>query len=269
MNKLAIVIPFKSKKVSSNWASDQALLKRTILSVLNQKSLNYILYVVTSDPLDFTIEHPNLVLLNYKHETISIDDIVDVAKPRRYYKDDHILKIMDKCKRLHVGFDEARLNEYPYVMALDADDLISNNIVELLQDCKQQDNYGWFMTKGYIYQENSSYLLRQTNMFQVCAGTYILRTDLVKQPRKDKLYFKDLDIFHSHGYLKQFIKDKYGYELKPILFPGIIYVAHSSNLGSISEKLNSGFVKKFLKFIIKGSPISKKIKKEFNFYNIN
>ena len=130
------------------------------------------------------------------------------------------------------------------------------------------NNLGWYMQKGYIYQEGTKYMLKRDNMYKVCAGTYILRTDLIKRPRENEIFFKDYDLLHSHAYLKSYINKTYNQDLEEINFPGIIYVAHSSNLGSINEKLKGKFFKNFIKAIIYGKLISKHINKEFNFYKL-
>jgi hypothetical protein len=265
---LAFIIPLKPKSVSKNWEYDILLLERTLKSVCNQTNSNFIIYVICSDlpKVNFThskiyyIQYPPLFLFNGKFED---EDYVN-----KYYNSDYAAKAMDKNKKLMYGSDIAIKSGVAYLMALDSDDLVNKYIVEYVDKYHLHDFPGWRIQKGFLFEEGNYYLTVSNSIQKICGSTHILHKRLISIPDFNRNNLWDYNIFESHGYLYDRIRDYNNELLLDFPLRGVVYVAHWFNTTNITSNLSKLTIRNILKKIIRFKYLSKKVKKEFGIYKL-
>lgn len=127
-------IPLRSKTSSNNWDKVCILFNRTLWSVYNQTNPNFKIIVACH-------EKPKLDK-NYDDRVEFIQ--VDIPFPKDLNE-----QMCDKGYKVHKI--AKRIREYGggFTMIVDADDLISNKIVEFVLNNKT-NLYGWYIKSGYI-----------------------------------------------------------------------------------------------------------------------
>lgn len=268
---VGFVIPFKSKLRSKNWVVDCALLNRTVLSVLNQTNDNFRCYVVYSDLPENAVKDEKIVWIKFPFPFLESHQIEDEERCAiRYGLGKFLPNFYDQGKKSMYGSSFAKKDKCAYIMSLDADDLLSNKLVEYIQEKTFLNICGWYINKGYMYAENSSFLLKVPgNMNYVCASVNIIRSDLVPEPDFEKKTYQDFQFFSSHAYMPDGIKASHNEELEVIPFYATTYVLHTGNFFTDSSHITKLNVKNILKRIIRGRYLSRRIRKEFGIYNLN
>lgn len=267
---IGFVIPFKSRLRSKNWALDCALLSRTLHSLLNQTSKSFRCYVVYSDLPDAPVQHHKLVWIPFPFPFLESSQIEDEELfLTRYGLGKFLPNFFDQGKRILYGTSFARKEGCTYIMSVDADDLLSNKVAAFVENNGSPRACGWYVNKGYMYAENSSFLLKvPEHMNYVCASVNIIRTDLVPEPDFGKKTYNDFQFFSSHAYLADGIKDYYNKELQPVPFYGTTYVLHQGNFFTDSRQITKINFRNILKRVIRGKYLGRQARKEFGIYNL-
>lgn len=260
------IIPFKPKTSENSWATDQDLLRKTIKSILNQSSKNFRIYVIYTDLPGSKVEDEKVKYIKSPFAFLKYDDIPANEEMLQYHKDKILMeKRFDKAKKLTHGSMIAKEEGCFYLMAVDADDLISNRITEFVdRHCDNDTEPGWYIDKGYVLHTGSRWALKKRNMNYFNGSTHILRSDLVKIPAADSTHWHDYSLFTSHGWIRERLKMYDDIDIKPLGFYGVIYMVHSNNTSNVQTIFTKYSLKNILKRIIFGRLISQKISKEFS-----
>lgn len=199
---LIFIIPVKNKEVSYSWNNTKSLLIKTLKSILNQTSYNFKIIVASGHSLqieDDQIKNSNklkYITTNkiYKHN-------LSVEQKRK-----------DKAEKLHLAFNEAIKYNPNYISVVDADDFISKNLVEYIENNK--DNIGYCLNSGYVYDGNTTnemfYVRKELSTF--CGSTLIVKPELFKYTFDDDGIYKHFQNNHINGV-----------PMPDIPFPSVIY----------------------------------------------
>ena len=197
-------------------------------SVCNQTSPNFRVVVVCNERPETQFEHPNVHYLEVDYPPPPIFDpsegpLVGYEHSR---SKDMARKNADKARRIHAGLDYGERFNPTHAMVVDADDCVSNRLAEFV--AQHPDVPGWYLKRGYIYTEGSSFMFRNGYNFNVVCGTSVIfgfrRRDLV-------LYQPD---FYQHAFYDVPVG------LEPLPFAGAVYsMANGENILMSAESRNS------------------------------
>lgn len=154
-------------------------------------------------------------------------------------------------------------------MAIDSDDLVSNKIAAYINRHISADNPGWFVNKGYVYNEEKKIMLKKRmNMQIINSSTHIICADLIPIHSNESLSLWENNFFAAHGYLRERIYQDYSLHLKPLPFYATIYSANGNNWSTISELTSARNLKTYAKRIFFYAYVSNKKRMEFGLYDI-
>jgi hypothetical protein len=189
------------------------------------------------------------------------EDLLDKFKSEKM-----VVRRWDKARKLCYGSKLAKEAGCDYIMALDADDLLSERLLAYLaNDTEEHKRRGWFIEKGYLHQQGSNYLIKvPKNMRFLNGSTHVLHSDLVKIPDFSSLDWQDYNLFTDHGWIKDRIKESEGSELHPVPFEALVYLVHHSNISQIERKEYSFTLKGIIKRILRRRILTQRLRKEFN-----
>lgn len=266
---VGFIVPIKSKEVSKDWNYDNLLFERTARSICAQVDQNFRMIVVHHEKPLIHFEHPNIIYLPYNLPILSYLEIEDFDNyVSKYYQKDYAEKMMDKGKKIVHGCKLAKFFGCNYLMGIDSDDLISNQISYFVNHSDKKNCAGWRINKGYIYEEGKSYSIVNNQIFGINGSTHILREDLVVIPDLNSNKFWDYNLFEAHGYTRDRIQQFYHETLEEYRKAGIVYIIHKNNYSEI-KKLTSDFnLKNLLKKLLRGKFLTKKIRLEFGLYQM-
>lgn len=261
---LAFIVPVKSKKVTADWELFSQLVERTLRSLTNQTSDEYLVIVVCHERPALHFEHPKVIF-----HSVEFDPPIINSENYQYRSD---LREADKSRKILEALKFPMVADSDFVMVVDSDDMISNKIAGFVASYKTSSISGWFSDSGYLYFEGAKVIWKLKKGFnQRCGTCQIFRSDILP-------LFMDYQkgMFLDHKRI-QVTENTY---LQPLPFPGVIYsMANGENiymsgeqirtLNKVKGKLIGVFqwitrksVKYFPYFITSG------IRKEFGLYRI-
>lgn len=247
------------------------MLKQTIESVLRQTYSAFKVFVIYTDVPDFIIANEQVEYIPFQYGYQTYDEIEnkDLLYQKFKRSSKMVVRRWDKGRKLTYGSKLAKQQGYDYIMALDADDLLSNQILTYLAtDAEQHQRKGWFMEKCYLYKEVTNYLLKVPKDVRFLNGsTHVLHRDLVEIPDFNSPHWDDYNLFTDHGWVRERIKKYYNVELTPLPVPMLVYVVHQSNMSNVDQKEFGLNFKSIIKRILRFVPLTKKLSHEFNIYN--
>ncbi len=257
---LVFVIPLKSPQAAKSWSQVSKLFERCVKSLCSQTSPDFRVLVVCNEKPYIKFSHPNILYLE-----------VNLPIPQPTWED----RKRDKEQKLLMGLVHARKLEPSYIMPVDADDCLSKHLVEFVN--RNSHCNGWFVSKGYEYQEGSRLIyLRQEDFYVRCGSCNIIRYNLLNLPENIN-YDKPRQFYQEHGRVRKFM-DKQGTPIEPLPFPGVIYITeHGENnyyqkgFGAENPRMTHNpnkfmmVMKKAYK-ILNSRPLSPAIRDEFNLY---
>lgn len=265
---IGFVLPFKPLLQSKNWEKDCALLEATIGSLLSQKSGGYKIYVVYSNKPDININSEKVKLIAFPYPFMPADKIPEAKEMLHHFSHDSLMleRRWDKSRKIMYGCVEAIKDGCDYLMSVDADDLISDQLVKYISERVQETKLpGFYINRGYLYNYGGSRMISINKDMQNFNGsTHILHASLIRQPDFDNGKWMDFNLFTSHGWILYRLKEEAGVELEPIPFPAVVYVAHGGNISNVSSQKGFARLKHFVKIILRGQYLTDKIRKEFN-----
>jgi hypothetical protein len=267
MLKFAVIIPFRPKAESVNWENESALLHKTINSVLQQTYNAVNVFVIHNEEPVYTYDDRRVQYIQFPYghqgynEMENRDDLLSKFKSQKM-----VVRRWDKARKLCYGSKLAKEAGCDYVMALDADDMLSNKLFDYLaKDSQKEKRDGWYMEKGYVYLERTNFLIKVPKTMRFLNGsTHILHSSLVHIPDFSSLTWLDYSLFTDHGWIKDRVKEQQGARLYPIPFPGLVYVVHRSNISKIAQRAFGFSVKAIIKRIVRGRFLTNALRKEFN-----
>ncbi len=236
---------------SNNYELVSQLFENCARSACNQSNNNFKLIVVCNEKPEISFSHEQIIY-----------HVVDFPIP---HNREGVL--LDKgCKRMS-GLLFAK-KQYPssYIMMLDADDLVSNKIVEKTMSTDKHMN-GWWFDKGYLLDLGHLLLQRKYHLNKWCGSTLILNTELLYE--FSNLADTDLDesssyqeitsqidsfflreILGNHKYVREYFKDK-GKTLQKYNGFGVAWVINTNENESKTE------------FSYRGIPLSNQFYQDF------
>lgn len=254
---LVFVIPLKSAKISKSWDLVCKLFERTIKSVCNQTSPDFRVIVVCNEKPPIEFNHPYITY-------IEVDFLI--PEPGK------VAGLMDRARKVLTGLYYALELKPSHAMIVDADDCVSKHLVDFVN--KNPQCNGWFVDRGYVYNEGSKFIyLRKKAFHSWCGTSHIIRYDLYKLSvdwEKDKEYL--YTYFGNHKAIK-YDMSKNGMPLEALPFPGVVYVV--GNRENMSQKNFSQVhnVGENLIFKIKDARnyrlLTKSVAEEFCLYRLN
>ncbi|HLP36083.1 glycosyltransferase family A protein [Lacibacter sp.] len=267
MIRFAIIIPFRPNAESVNWNKESALLQQTIQSVLRQTFTSFKVFVVYTDAPSVVIDDAKVEYHEFPYgykSYLELENREDLLS--KFKSEKMVTRRWDKARKLCYGSKLAKDAGCDYIMALDADDLLSNRFLAYMaKDAQKDKRKGWFVEKGYLYRENSNYLVKvPKNMRFLNGSTHILHSDLVKIPDFASLDWLDYNLFTDHGWIKHRLEEYYGALLYPIPFPALVYVVHRSNISQVGKKEFGFNLKSIVKRILRGKLLTTSLREEFN-----
>jgi glycosyltransferase involved in cell wall biosynthesis len=251
---LVFIIPLKSPQVSKSWENVSFLFEKTLKSICNQTSSNFKVIVVCNAKPDISYSYPNVIYL--------VDSFPIPGVERGYTKE------RDRTKKMLRGILYAKkLKDTTHIMLVDADDRVSERLAEyvsLYSNCP-----GWFITNGYCYQENSSFIKVMRKAFHhYCGTSNILRKDLYDVNSDDKETCDRLFNAYRHKQLEKTLEAK-GVLLESLPFKGAVYIINNgeNTYYGIEKKNHKVSLKSRLlrwKSLLDNRFLTPTIKKEFS-----
>ena len=266
---IAFIIPIKPKNVSKNWKYDNLLWERTLKSVCAQKDKNFKVFVVYTDIPELNYAHSNIHFVYFPYKMVPALEILDLDYVKQHYALEYAEKMMDKSKKIMYGCNQGIQFGCDYFMGLDSDDLVSNQLVSYINNYKGKLSSGWRIMRGYVYEEGNVYLTKENRIEGICGSSHILHKILISIPDFNENRLWNFNLFESHGYLYNRVKQYYNVVLDDYPFFGIVYVAHQNNYSNILSKLNRVSIKNIIKKLIRFKYLSNKLKDEFGIYKLS
>ncbi len=171
---------------SDNWPRVCTLFERMAVSVFNQSNPDFRLIVVCHLPPTLTRSFDSRL------EFIS----TDMPLPKRTFDS---MTGQDKVSKLLIAMKRVRELNASHVMPVDADDLISRNIVS--HALQYPDADGWFVQRGWRYQYGRLWLEELDDFNNVCGTCNVLSRRWFAYPGQPELE-KQIDtnlIADGHG----------------------------------------------------------------------
>jgi hypothetical protein len=244
---ISYIIPLKSPEVSQDWSLVSRLCCRTLNSILRQTYPELRIILVCNFPPDHYPKDSRLEIVT--------DDFPTPQNRNGIFRDQK-LKVKRGMLALK-GFNEG------YVMRMDADDFIHRELTEFVH--QNQCNGGWYIPKGYVYQEKSKWIFLRNNFHFSTASSHIVwltEQDLPgSMDTPDEEYFVDM---WQHLKLVNTCK-QLSRPLSPIPFRAAAYtIGHSESVMLHSINDWKSFKKTVWKFV-SVRPLTPKLSEKFGF----
>lgn len=266
---LGFVVPIKPRSVSKDWTLEMKLLERTAKSICGQTSEEFRMIIVFNEKPEISFVHQNIIYVEYPFPPVSLSQIEDYQTlVKNYYSGPYAERMMDKGKKIHYGCKIGMDLGCDYLMAIDSDDLISNRIAEFVRVHASKKMAGWRITKGFIYEDGSSVLVKKYDIQNINGSTHIIRKDLITIPDFSSNLFWNYNLFEAHGYTYYRIKEFHNELLADYPFFGVIYIVNKNNYSNILKLTKTNTIKNLIKKIIRGRLKSKSICDEFSLYQL-
>jgi hypothetical protein len=266
---IGFIVPISPKKYSGDWRKANLILERTVRSICNQTSRDFRLIIVYNDKPEIEFSDGNIHYLPYSCPEITVSQISDFNFMSQWFTPEYAERMMDKSRKITLGCKMAKELGCNYLMAIDSDDMISNKIAEYVNQNPTSNTAGWRISKGYLYNEGSRFIVKNDQIWAMNGSTHIIREDLVPIPNFEsdfKLF--SYNLFQQHPYTYQRITDFHKEKLSHLPFFGTIYLIHDFNYSQVDKILSANKIKQFVKLLLRGKFLSKKIKEEFGIYQI-
>jgi len=231
LSKFYFGIPLRSFASSKDWGRVCRLFSATLNAVLNQTSPSFEVIVACHEIPETKIgDDPRVTYL------------VSQRKAPENVPD----QMMDKHYKRRMIAAEVRRRGGGYIMAVDADDLVSRRIVEFVE--KNQHPFGYIVGRGYELDLQSKSIRSAPRFDKLCGSSGIFK-------------FASTELPPSADADSEFLSDSYGnhskwretsIELKrPLLdlpFPAVLYVTNSGENHSIATG-NVGWRRKLVRAV--------------------
>lgn len=266
---LLFLVPLKSSKVSNSWDNTCLLLERCLRSICAQTHADFKVLVICHEKPQLTFQHAAIEFLSVdfpRPKPVDYNESFPMKEPNR-----------DKHKKVLFGLLHAQTLMPSHVVFMDADDLVSQNLVAFVN--QNVNEPGWYIGQGFEYIEGSEKLVFiKERFYGKCGSSHIVRFDLLEKiVQTTSIETVDHRFLH-HQDVRRFVKDQ-GATLAPLPFPGAVYVTnHGENVwasrGILRQRFAqtpisvvSFYLRKFYKDIAAKKP-SASLVSEFNLYDL-
>lgn len=182
------VIAIRHPDNMASVAKNDAILERTILSILHQTSSNYKIVVVCNKEPDISVssEYVEFAIVNFSPPGQGTASTLSMGA---HY--------VDKGSKYCVGLIAAKKHSPEYIMFLDYDDFVSRHIVEYTEQHNTCD--GWVIDKGFMLGE-SDMTYKQVDLFHHNCGTSnIVASKLLPVPPGVTVFSTQDQLFDAFG----------------------------------------------------------------------
>lgn len=243
-------IPLRSKKSSKNWMQVEKLFNDTIRSIYNQTNKNFKIIVACHDVPRMSVdidERLEFITVDFPTPSTTNEQMTDKGYKKIY--------AMKRIKELGAG----------YVMFLDADDLVSNRLVDFTYS--NNDKLGWLIDKGYKYDQASNKIKKTSNFHKLCGSSSILKytpedlPDEVKFPGYGEKTIKKHIFQYPHAEVVDVYQNSKNCRINSLPFEGAIYITNNGENHSASNQNFKTKIKKRVKDILSSDRLNKNASK--------
>ena len=270
---IAFITSFRARALAKDWNHNIMLLERAVQSMLAQVGRESCVVVACHE-----IPKTELARESRVHFLP-----VNFCQPAKTFAD----MCVDKVLKLSVGAQWARARGYQYVAFTDADDLVSNRIVEFVAN--HSDENGWYCP-AVLFHAYGKRLVRFVAYQGLFAGPcVIVRTNLLKFESppfagswtklvvaNDESNYLDLLGRHrlnvntlaavGHGRYREYMINE-GHPLGPLPFPPILMINHADSIslgqGSYEAVGLQSMLRRSLKWLPSVRFLTRSVRNEF------
>ena len=213
---IVFIIPLKSAQLSKSWSRVSKLFERTLRSICNQTSPDFRVIIVCHEKPTVNFNHPHVT---YIEVDFPVPAWQQTGNPQKDYADIR----RDKSRKIWTGLIHVRSLNPSHVMFVDADDCISKRIAEFVS--QNPHHNGWFISRGYEYQDGSKIIYhKKNNFYKKCGTSHIIRYDLLLH---DSIKFDNITYdYLRHRNIKEML-DEQGKSLDLLPFDGAVYITEN------------------------------------------
>jgi hypothetical protein len=239
------------------WEKRCSSLGHTLRSILNQTDSRFRIIIVGH-------EYPEIAEMNdrrIKFISCSFD------KPK-----DRAGSFLDKRRKRIISGRYIARKGGGYVVWMDADDLVSKNLVRYMR--RKTDPNGYIFQNGYLLDFPSMIIAPIPGAWKKtfdqccgsCAAIYFSREDIGESYSEAIASYYGRFVQHAKW---QQVADNEGRPLHPVPFPAVIYVLNTAHNLSAMPTTGREYIQKINQEIIDNSiPLSPKIAKEFSIFPV-
>lgn len=219
---LAFVTSLRHPDNASDYDRVEELLRRTLRSIEQQTSDDYVVIVVGNRAPSF--ELPARTRFVYV-------DFPAAAEPTKREERWEAV-IADKGSKLAVGLLAARAYSPDYVMVTDADDFVHRELVRWVGE-QPEGSPGWYVADGWRYSALRGAGERIDDLYRVCGTCYIAPWSAYAVPDELPVSASQAEVWEAFGERARFILGKHrdaekwfaehGYPLERLPVPGSVY----------------------------------------------
>jgi hypothetical protein len=220
------IVPLRSPETCADWKKVSLLCNQTLKSLIGQTSDRYrILLVCNSPPLNLIEdEHIIVVQENFAVPTVWEDRFGDIYRK--------VKRGMLEIRRLQLIQEDSS----SFVMRVDADDLVSNQLVSFAEKHPNRD--GWYFLTGYVHQIGTNHLFLRPRFTTVSGTSHIFKCGYSDLPESmDTPSSEWLETVWQHLNVNKLLEPR-GLKLSPLPFPGAVYQLNEHNSSSTHLKNN-------------------------------
>ena len=213
------ITSLRSPQVAENWQAICGLFERTAASVFSQTCPEFRLIVVCNQ----------LPILSRAFDNRLEFIIVDLPVQKT-----HGSMCADKLKKLLIAMQRVRELNADYVMPIDADDLVSRNLVSHV--LKYPDADGWYVARGWKYQYGRHWKEKLDDFNRNCGTCNVLARRWFAFPNNPEQERKADAALITHGHDQ--VIDAFtaqGARLRPFPFRAATYIRHKENASALSD----------------------------------
>ncbi len=246
------IIPLKSREASRDWERVVKFFTATLHSIMNSTCQDFRILVACHDvPKTPYNESDKIVFLKAPFPP---------HMGCRKYR-------LDKLCKLRLGALEVRKLGGGYLMPMDADDLISKNLVEYA--LKSEHPHGYIINKGYELDYRQQRVRHCPRYHLICGSSIIMKVDkfdlpdsLIIEQERGTTYF-DRMIYPSHRLSEQ-VSGEFKRPLEFVPFRAGVYVIDTGeNISQQRQTRNVGIRRKLVRLICAKRKMNDRIIDEF------
>lgn len=238
------IAPFKSRACCANWQTASLLCANSVASMLANPSPHIRVILVCSEIPDGLPADSRLIV-----------QPVSLPTPGTHYE-----QMADKYLKAKAALSIARDFAPAWIMGADADDLISNRLVDFVS--KQKPSDCWYSQVGWRHSLGSSFAVKIDSFYLFCGTSSVTYVDkeclpvAIDDPMRPDL----IDTPHPEVIEK---RRRMGLTPRPIPFPTTIHVINSgeNHSGRWSPKQHDRRTR--LKLALNTRPITPGLRREF------
>jgi hypothetical protein len=249
---ICFLIPLRSEKSSSNWDLTVKLLNNTLKSVFNQTEPQFRVMIACHEIPTLAVSYDarlEIIQVNYPPPEQVKDHLTD-----KYYKK----RILVRRAQEHGG---------KYIMFVDADDYISNRLVNWVKNHDHPS--GWFIETGYEYDASSNNLRITPKFNNICGTSAILNisvligsveTGFTEYERVNKYLFD-----YGHNEWNRILKERKEHSLGVIPYRAAVYIMNTGVNWTQTSGQQIGHFRRIFRFLHPRIKADQKFRQEFCF----